>query len=111
VGEHPDGFRITATKTVGVPIERLYAAFVDESLRRSWLPEDQLRERTTLEPRSARFDWGDGATRVHVRFVAKGEAKSIAALEHVRLADAQEAERVKAMWRERVATLKEVLEG
>ena len=26
---------------------------------------------------SARFDWGDGATRVHVAFAAKGEAKSI----------------------------------
>jgi hypothetical protein len=110
VGEHPDGFTITATKTVAVPVERLYEAFVDESQRKRWLPEDQLRERTTLPPRSARFDWGDGTTRVNVTFIAKGEAKSTAALEHVRLADAEEAERVKAMWRERVATLKEVLE-
>jgi hypothetical protein len=110
VGEHPDGFAITATKTVAVPVERLYEAFVDESVRKRWLPEDQLRERTATAPRSARFDWGDGTTRVNVTFLAKGEAKSTAALQHVRLADAEEAERVKAMWRERVATLKEVLE-
>ena len=110
VGEHPDGFTITATKTVAVPVERLYEAFVDESQRKRWLPEDQLRERTTLPPRSARFDWGDGRTRVNVTFIAKGEAKSTVALQHERLEDAQEAERVKAMWRERVATLKEVLE-
>ena len=32
------------------------------------------------------------------------------ALEHERLADADEAERMKAYWRERVGTLKEVLE-
>jgi hypothetical protein len=110
VGEHPDGFTITASKTVAVPVDRLYEAFVDESLRARWLPEDELRQRTALKPRSVRFDWGDGATRVNVAFSAKGEAKSVAALEHARLADANEAERMKAFWRERVATMKEVLE-
>jgi hypothetical protein len=110
VGEHEDGFAITASKTVAVPVERLYEAFVDESLRARWLPDAELRQRTALKPKSVRFDWGDGETRVIVGFVAKGEAKSTAALQHVRLADAGEAERMKAYWRERVATMKEVLE-
>jgi len=110
VGEHPDGFTITATKTVAAPVDRLYDAFVDESLRRRWLPDGELRERTASKPKSARFDWGDGATRVHVTFVAKGDAKSTAALQHVRLADAGEAERMKAFWRERVAAMKELVE-
>jgi hypothetical protein len=110
VGEHEDGFAITASKTVGVPVERLYEAFVDESLRARWLPDGPLHERTASKPRSARFDWDSGDTRVHVTFTAKGEAKSTAALQHVRLADAAEAERMKTYWRERVATLKEVLE-
>ena len=111
VGEHEDGFTVTASKTVAVPVERLYAAFVDAGLRERWLPDGDLRERTTIEPRSARFDWGDGATRVHVAFAAKGDAKSTAALSHERLADGAEAERMKAFWRERVAGLKEVLES
>jgi uncharacterized protein YndB with AHSA1/START domain len=110
VGEHPDGFTITASKTVAVPVDRLYEAFVDASLRERWLPDGELRERTALKPRSVRFDWGDGDTRVHVTFAPKGDAKSLAALQHVRLADAEEAERMKAFWRERVAGLKEVLE-
>ena len=110
VGEHPDGFTITASKTVAVPVDRLYEAFVDESRRARWLPDAELRERTRIEPRSARFDWGDGDTRVNVFFTAKGEEKSAAALQHVRLADAREAERMKAFWRDRVATMKEVLE-
>jgi len=110
VGEHADGFAITASKTVAVPVDRLYDAFVDESLRRRWLPEGDLRERTATRPRSARFDWGDGETRVHVTFAAKGDAKSIAALQHRRLADAEQAAQMKAFWRERAATLKEVLE-
>ena len=111
VGQHEDGFTVTATKTVAVPVERLYAAFVDSSLRERWLPDGELRERTVIEPRSARFDWGDGATRVHVAFAAKGDAKSTAALSHERLPDGAEAERMRAFWRERVAGLKEVLES
>ena len=111
VGEHEDGFTVTASKTVAVPVERLYAAFVDGEQRARWLPDGPLRERTHIEPRSARFDWGDGTTRVHVTFVAKGDGKSTVALSHERLADSGEAERTKAFWRERVSTLKAVLES
>ena len=111
VGERPDGFSVTASKTVAVPVERLYDAFVDESLRRSWLPEAELRERTATRPKGARFDWGDGETRVIVGFEAKGEAKSVAALAHERLPDAASAERMKTFWRERMAALKEALEA
>ena len=110
VGEKPDGFAITTAKTVAVPVERLYDAFVDKSLRERWLPDGELRERTATKPKSARFDWGDSQTRVNVTFLAKGAGKSTAALEHRRLADADEAVRMKAYWRQRVAALKEVLE-
>jgi hypothetical protein len=109
-GEHADGFAITASKTVAVPVDRLYDAFVDASLRGRWLPDGELRERTATKPKSARFDWGHDGSRVHVTFAAKGEGKSTAALQHARLADAGEAERMKAYWRERVAALKEELE-
>jgi hypothetical protein len=111
VGEHADGFAITASKAVAVPVDRLYDAFVDESLRERWLPDGDLHERTATKPKSARFDWGDGETRVVVGFTAKGDAKSVVDVEHARLPDAAEAERMKAFWRERVAALKEVLEG
>lgn len=111
VGEHTDGFAITASKTVAVPVDRLYDAFVDEGLRRRWLPDGELRDRTATKPKSAHFDWGDGHSRIHVAFATRGEAKSTAAVQHARLADAAEAERMKRYWRDRVATLKEVLEG
>jgi len=111
VGERPDGFTVTASKTVAVPIEELYAAFVDESVRRRWLPDGELRERTATRPTTARFDWGDSDTRVVVGFIEKGEGRSTAALAHEKLPDAEEAERMKAFWRERVVVLKAVLEG
>ena len=110
VGEHADGFAITASKTVAVPVERLFDAFTDEPTRDRWLPDGKLRERTATRPKSARFDWGDGETRVNVTFVAQSEAKSTVALEHARLPGAEEAEETKGWWRERLNTLKSVLE-
>lgn len=110
VGEKEDGFAVTASRTVAVPTERLYDAFVDPSVRERWLPDAQLSERTAARAKSARFDWGDGATRVNVTFLARDGRKSTVALEHRRLADAGEAARLKAYWRERLTALKELLE-
>jgi uncharacterized protein YndB with AHSA1/START domain len=109
-GQHANGFSVTASKTVAVPVERLYDAFVDPALRDGWLPDGELRERTATRPRSARFDWGDGTTRVHVTFAAKGEGKSVASVSHERLAGPEEAERMKAYWRDRVGAMKRELE-
>jgi hypothetical protein len=109
-GEKDDGYAITASKTVGVSVERLYDAVLDESLRAGWLPDGRLSERTATRPKSARFDWGEGETRVNVTFLAKGESKSTVALEHRRMASAEEAQRMKGYWRTRFAALKGELE-
>jgi len=110
VGERADGFAAGASRTVAVPVERLYDAFVDANLRARWLPDGELRERTATAPRSARFDWDDGSSRVHVTFDAKGDARSLASVQHERLPDGDASARMKAYWRERLAALKELLE-
>jgi hypothetical protein len=110
VGEKDDGFVVTASRTVAAPAERLFDAFVDPSVRRRWLSDGQLAERTASRPKSARFDWSDGSTRVNVTFLARDELRSTVALEHRRLRGADEAARLKAYWRERLLALKEFLE-
>ena len=111
VGQRADGFAVTATRTMAVPAERLYDAIVEASQRERWLPGAALRERTATRPRSARFDWGDGDSRVSVFVTAKGDGRSTATLQHERLADGAEADRMKAYWREGLATLKSQLES
>ena len=111
VGERADGFAITATRTVNVSAAQLFDAFTDETRRARWMPDGELHERTATRPRSARYDWGEGDTRVNVSFDAKSPAKCTVALEHARLADADEAERMKRFWRERLTVLKAQLEG
>jgi hypothetical protein len=110
-GERPDGFAVGASRTVAVPVERLFEAFEDETLRERWLPGAELRVRTATFPRTARYDWEDGSTRVIVGFDDVGEAKSRVALSHERLPDAEAADEMKAWWRERLTALKSQLEG
>jgi hypothetical protein len=110
-GQRPDGFAVGATRTIAVPVERLFEAFTDEPLRERWLPGAELSVRTATAPRTARYDWEDGATRVIVGFEAAGDAKSRIALSHERLPDADTAEEMKAWWRERLTELKTSLEG
>jgi hypothetical protein len=111
VGERSDGFAISAQKTVAAPVDELFEAFVDPAVRAAWLPDGELSERTSTKPKSARFDWGDGETRVHVTFLPKDDGRSTVAVEHRRLHDKQHAEEMKAYWRGRLAALGSRLEG
>ena len=105
------GYEVTVSKTVAAPVERLAAAFVDETERERWFPGAPLTPRPTRSAQSARFDWEDGRTRVVVWFTDKGPMKSSVAVQHERLTDADEAEALRAFWRERLAELKRVLDG
>ena len=111
VGGDRDGtLNVSASKTVAVPVERLYEAFADVDLRERWLPGAPLRERTAQPGRGVRYDWGDGSTRVIVGFTAKDERKSAVALSHERLPDQESADSLRGYWRERLAVMKTVLE-
>lgn len=111
VGEGPDGFAITVSRTVTAPVERLFAAFADPPIRETWLPGATLRERTSTPPKSVRFDWNGGATRIHAFFEAKDETRSTLWVAHERIPDGEQAEALKAFWRERVNALKEMMEA
>ncbi|HWC70451.1 MAG TPA: hypothetical protein VG993_04735 [Actinomycetota bacterium] len=110
VGQFDDGFRVSVSKTVAVPVERLYDAFVLTRQRKRWLPDVALRRRTATKPLRARFDWGDDGSRLHVTFEGKGEAKSTVTVSHERLDDAEERDRMKSYWKGRMAALKQELE-
>ena len=111
VGEHEDGFTVTASKTVAVPVERLYDAFVDAVAARALAARRRAarahRDRAAVgalrlgrrrDPRPRRASPPRARRRAPRRCRTSGSPT------------AREAERMKAFWRERVAGLKEVLE-
>jgi hypothetical protein len=107
--ERPTGFSLSATKTVNVPVERLYEAFADAKQRNGWLGH-AARVRSSTAPRTINLDWGDGS-RVAARFTAQGPAKSQVALQQDPLPDAWAVEELRGFWRPRLADLKRRLEG
>ena len=104
-------FEVNASKTVAVPVDRLYEAFADPDLRERWLPGAAVEVRRAQPAKSIRANWDDGSTRLVIAFTARGEAKSQVALVHERVPDAGTADRLKAFWRERMAALKQLLEA
>jgi uncharacterized protein YndB with AHSA1/START domain len=109
-GQVAGGFAASASKTIAVPVDRLFAAFVDDELRARWLPDAPFGIRTARPGRSLRANWHDGDTRVNVGFTARSESKSQVAVQHERLPDRETAERMKAFWRQRLAELQTQLE-
>jgi uncharacterized protein YndB with AHSA1/START domain len=111
VGQRADGtFVATASKTIAVPAEAAFEAFVDEARRAAWLTDLPLRLRGTRPFRSLRFDWGSGPSRVVVTIDAKGEARCLVTLEHQRLDDADDVRERGAFWRDRLGRLQRLLE-
>ena len=105
-----DGFSISATRTVAVTAERALAAFTSAPFRKRWVPDAPMRQRPTRAALSARFDWSDPPSRVVVTVVPKGADKTLVAVTHEQLPDAESGERLKGAWRERLGVLKAVLE-
>ncbi len=86
-------------------------AVLDENRRGEWLPDTSLTPRRSTAERTARFDVGDGASRVVFWFEALGRGKTRLAMEHEHLADKEETDRMKAHWRSALLRLRDLLTG
>jgi hypothetical protein len=100
---------VSKSKTVGVPLAKLYAAFNARG-RAKWMDGVKLTVRGATPNKSMRLRWEDGAP-IDVGFMAKGESKSQVALEHRKLASKAEAERMRAFWTERLNALAAMLKS
>ncbi len=110
-GQRADGtFSVSASKTIGVPVETLFEAFHDEQMRDDWRGEFEFRVRTARSGKSITADWEDGSTRLSIGFTAKGNSKSQVGLAHEKIVDPQQADELKMFWRERMNLLKALLE-
>lgn len=112
--ETATGFVVNASKTIAAPVERVFTAFVDDTLRDGWIEAGSLRLRTSQPGRSARFDVllpGGEGTRLEVWLTVKGETKTAAALQHVKLKGQDDLDPWRAYWKERLNRLAAVLKA
>lgn len=111
--EQPDGYQIQRQKTIHAPVERAWRAWADETQRLQWLPDAaKIRIRGERpEKMQGRFDWMDGRTRVLFAMHAQGEGKCAVGVQHSKISTADEAERLKEFWTERLVELKKLCEA
>jgi len=103
-GQRRNGaYEASKSKTLPVPVSRVYRGFADTRLRRRWLPQP-LRVRTATRNKSMRLGWEDG-TLVQVSFTRKDAKKSQVAVQHTKLPTKEAAMRMKAFWNERLGAL------
>ncbi|MCB9840165.1 MAG: hypothetical protein H6809_00755 [Phycisphaeraceae bacterium] len=120
--EKPDGFSVSGSKTIAVPVEKAFAAFATARGRGRWLDAD-LAVRKATPSKSVRITWnsgtgvrGEAGTSVEVNLYEKpagkdGLPRSSVQVQHNKLPDAKAAEAVKAWWKERLGVLKSELEA
>lgn len=75
--ERPDGFSMSVSKTLPVPVSELFDWFIDGARRVEWLGADLLRVRTASPLKSGRFDVADGSGILAAYFTDRGERSSV----------------------------------
>lgn len=104
-----DGYQVSVSKTLPVPIDILYKAWSDEQQRARWLPQGKLKVRRATPLKSMRITWEDGQTSVDANFTNKTETKSQITVQHSNLLTAEDAERMKTYWQDALERLEEFL--
>jgi hypothetical protein len=100
-----DGFQISISKVMNIPVTDMYEAWVNESVQKKWLREKGF-EITTITPNtSIKMIWNDSQTHVSVNFYEKGSGKSQIVVEHSRLMQESDTEKRKKYWKEKLERL------
>jgi len=108
--QRPDGYQISVSRTVNVPLRSAYQAFANEKLRSDWLSDKGLTIRTAIPNRSMRVTWKDGKTSLEINFVKKTSEKSQVVVQHSKLPDAKTAAKMKTYWAGKLDRLRTSLE-
>ncbi len=110
VHERPDGYEISVSRTVGVPVSALYRAWVDQKARSRWLSSTPITIRKANANKYLRVTWADNKTSLEVNFYQKGTSKTQVTVQHAKLAGSKAAAKMKTYWSSTLDGLKQLLE-
>jgi uncharacterized protein YndB with AHSA1/START domain len=110
VHQKPSGYEISVSRTINVPIAKLYHAFANDKARNAWLREDGLAVRKATANKSLRVTWNDVKTSLEITFLSKGDAKSQVVVQHSKLPNAQASTTMKTYWGKALDRLRASLE-
>ncbi len=109
-----DGFQVSVSKTIAAPAPKLYAAFMEPTLRDRWLSGSPIEVRSSKDDKSVRATWTtpghDEGTSVEATFDARDGGRTMVRIDHRRLADAEAVKRSRVYWASRLENLRAILE-
>ena len=109
--ERPDGFQISVSRTVNVPVAKLYKSFATDKVRNGWLAENGLHVRKATPNKSMRITWGDQKTSLEINFYPKSADKAQVVVQHSKLANASAAAKMKVYWTNALDRMREATES
>lgn len=108
VHETTNGFAANKSKTMGAPIDRVFAFWVEGQKRKQWLDINPDYS-TNRANKTLRFAWPDTTERVNVGFLAKDENRTTVTIEHNKLPSQNAVSEKKAYWSGRLEALESIL--
>jgi len=109
IGQRRGGsWEATKSKTIAVPVDKLFEAFANARTRKRWLGDVKLKVRSATKPKAMHLTWDD-QTSVDIGFFPKGDAKSYVAVAHVKLPSKADADQKKQFWSEKLDALAKLL--
>ena len=102
-------FAASGSRTLNVPIAKLYSAFSDAKQRERWLPGAQFEITTETKNKSIRAKWDGGASRVSINFYPKAAGKAQVAVDHMKLPSSKASADQKAYWFDALNRLEELV--
>ncbi len=102
-------FSASGSRTIAAPMSKAFAAWTDDKLRRTWLPDGKLEITSATPGKYVRGKWG--TSRLSVGFYGKGAAKTQVAVDHGKLASSRESANMKSYWFAALNRMQEMLEG
>jgi len=103
--ERPDGYSISVSKVVSVPVNVLFNLWNDDNRLNQWLTQDGLRVRSRHLNKNMHITWIDGKTNIDVNFYHKGQNKSQVVVQHNKLSSLNESEKMKLYWKSMLEVL------
>jgi|CXWL01.1.fsa_nt_gi hypothetical protein len=102
------GWQASVSRTVEVPIAKMFNAWTDDETRKQWMGKKKITIRKATKNKSMRITW-PGETSLEVNFYSKSAAKSQITVQHGKLTSEDDVAKSKKYWAGAMEKLKEIL--
>ena len=108
--EKTDGYQISKSITLTVPLTKIYNTINSPLKRIVWLKDPAITITKSIKDKSIRGKWVDNKTNIEFQFYPKDNYKTQLVVQQSKIGTAKDAERMKTYWGKNLRSLKQYLE-